>query len=116
MLAVKGLGRVAVGTVIGPVVSLVGDALIFWWLWQRSQQPVSSVVAQARAYRRIKRSSASLAVRVRGLLVRAVTVQLISILLFETIEHVSVHWRESSQELVHMGLLAATLAGMVWTA
>jgi serine/threonine protein kinase len=50
----------------------------------------------------------------RAVLLRLVLVVAVQLALFETLEQVSKHWKESSQELWGIALAVATLAGLVW--
>ncbi|HWI57733.1 MAG TPA: serine/threonine-protein kinase, partial [Bacillota bacterium] len=45
---------------------------------------------------------------------RVVLVLIVHLAFFETLQQISLHWKESTSELYFMGLTVATLAGFVW--
>ncbi|NQV34994.1 MAG: hypothetical protein HQ515_20030 [Phycisphaeraceae bacterium] len=106
-----------VGVKIGVALSLLIDGLVLRWVWVRlQQQPKPEAVGawvRARLNVPAQRSLAYLAGRVAQ---RTGLVAVASLLLFETSEQMSLHWRESSGELLHMAILSTTFAGMLWAA
>ncbi|HEX7571317.1 MAG TPA: carboxypeptidase regulatory-like domain-containing protein, partial [Verrucomicrobiae bacterium] len=50
----------------------------------------------------------------RATALRLLAVVVVQLALFETLQQLSVHWRESTEELWSMGLMVATLGGLVW--
>jgi hypothetical protein len=49
-------------------------------------------------------------------IIRIILVGVVQILLFELLNQLSVHWRESTGELVGIFLLILILAGLIWAA
>ena len=85
------------------------NALLIRASWRVAKQFVNSPAPPARP-----RATGDWSQVFKAAALRLVLVIAVQLALFETLEQVSVHWKESTSELWGMALAVATLGGLIW--
>ncbi len=117
VLAKHSLGERPTGAMIGVALALLLDGFVFRWIWIRLQRRPDPETVRAWVHNRFNAlTHRSAAHQIWHMVQRTALVAVASLLLFETSEQMSLHWRESSGELLHMAIRSTTFAGMFWAA